>query len=288
MSAPVPLIAPNSEPLQNLLSVQAISDREMKRILVASAKDIARMIQTGYVKGARANQLAELLAQIKKENKTLWRTRIISHILKFYPKVERAARKSEKYTFDILEQTVGESTANALYESVRPNLERNLQVLQARRIKELSPRVWKNQALIDGRIERMIRQSLVQGLSPKELSKKVEQFVRPDTRGGVSYAAMRLARTEINNAFHETQKQEAQDKPWISHCKWNLSKSHPRFDICDEYANGGEGQRGLYDVKGIPDKPHPHCFCYLTYEVVDQHEMMELIANLVIQEEKAS
>jgi hypothetical protein len=82
---------------------------------------------------------------------------------------------------------------------------------------------------------------------------------------------MRLARTELNNAFHLSQIYSFYDRPYILGVKWNLSESHPRPDECNEYAQGdhvGMGS-GVFRVQDTPAKPHPNCFCYLT-PVIDK------------------
>jgi len=46
---------------------------------------------------------------------------------------------------------------------------------------------------------------------------------------------------------------------------WNLSPSHPRYDLCDEYANQnnyGLG-RGVFPFDDVPEIPHPLCLCWL-------------------------
>jgi hypothetical protein len=46
--------------------------------------------------------------------------------------------------------------------------------------------------------------------------------------------------------------------------KVNLSPEHPEPDICDDWANGGNG-RGVYSVNEAEYPPyHPHCLCYVT------------------------
>lgn len=112
---------------------------------------------------------------------------------------------------------------------------------------------------------RIVEQGLAQQVDARSLAKQVRNLYDPAVPGGTSYAAMRLARTEINNAHHDTTIRLTKEQPWVTHYRWHLSGSHPKPDECNEYAetdHAGMGP-GVYAKGGIPSKPHPHCFCYL-------------------------
>lgn len=125
----------------------------------------------------------------------------------------------------------------------------------------LSKRVYKTSAWTNNRLDRIVNSHLARGSSAKELAKDVRKLVNPNTPGGVRYASMRLARTEINNAFHAMSIDAAQQFPWTEAVEWHLSKSHPREQHCrcEEYALQGE-----FPKDAVPDKPHPQCLCYIT------------------------
>lgn len=124
----------------------------------------------------------------------------------------------------------------------------------------LSQRVYKTQAYSSGLVDRRVNSALARGASAKELASTVKDLINPDTPGGVSYAAMRLARSEINNAFHAMSIQSAQELPWNQYVEWHLSKSHKPHpgDLCEDYAEQVD-----FDVNGVPAKPHPQCMCYI-------------------------
>jgi hypothetical protein len=136
--------------------------------------------------------------------------------------------------------------------------------------------VYRQRALHDGKIEDLIREGLIANLSAKELSQTVYKYVSPTTPGGASYAAMRLARTEINNAFHERQLQGS-TRPGVKAVKWNLSGSHKVPDKCNQYAD--HGGNGHWAVGNVPDKPHPQCFCYLTYITQSPEQFRRALAS---------
>lgn len=78
---------------------------------------------------------------------------------------------------------------------------------------------------------------------------------------GVSYNALRLARTEIQHAHHMANDARMAAMPWIEQEKIVLSKSHPEPDECDDVVNGGEKNDGVYPVGTIQLPLHPQCFC---------------------------
>jgi hypothetical protein len=126
-----------------------------------------------------------------------------------------------------------------------------------------------------------VETGLLLQLSAKELADRVHDLYNPNVPGGQSYAASRLARTEINNAHHDTTIRHAETTPWVYGYKWHLSGSHPRPDICNEYAEAdhdGLGP-GVFKKGNAPSKPHPHCLCYLTVMQPDRDEFLDSLAN---------
>lgn len=145
----------------------------------------------------------------------------------------------------------------------------------------LSPRVWDNKALSRRMIDREIHQAISRGESAKQLAARVRHLINPRTPGGISYAAMRLARTEINNAFHVTTIRSTARFPWVDGYEWNLSGSHPRHDVCDELAekdHSGLG-KGVFAKENVPFKPHPQCLCYLTVQQWDEDEFLDKLTS---------
>jgi len=140
----------------------------------------------------------------------------------------------------------------------------------------LARSVYKAQALAMGLVDRKVSQGLLLGNNAKTIAKSVKDMIRPDVRGGVSYAAHRLARTEINNAYKTSQEQRYQDEPWVRGMRWNLSRTHPQPDECNTYAQQDlhDLGHGVYPVGHRP-RSHPNCFCYLTAETIDEDEFEE-------------
>jgi hypothetical protein len=159
--------------------------------------------------------------------------------------------------------------------SARSSAAQTTEVVQARlKISQipLSDRVYQSQQLVTGQVDDIINSALSRGASARDLATDVRRFIRPDVRGGVRYAALRLGRTELNNAFHAAQVDTAIKTPWTTSVRWNLSGSHPRPDQCNEYAeNAGTG---LWKPEEVPAKPHPNCLCYTTPETPSREEFV--------------
>jgi hypothetical protein len=132
----------------------------------------------------------------------------------------------------------------------------------------LSKQVYRTAAFTTGSLDRKINSAIARGSSAKELAKLVRSDINPKVAGGVSYAAMRLGRSEINNAFHAMSIGNAQDDPWVDEMIWNLSKSHYEQGCrCEEYAD-----TKFFPKAQVPDKPHPQCLCFVTRKSMEWND----------------
>lgn len=128
---------------------------------------------------------------------------------------------------------------------------------------DLSTRVYRSRRLAERWVDRTVTTVVSRGGSAYDVAAAVRDSIRPDVRGGVGYAAMRLGRTETMNAFHVASVDNAAETPWTAGMRWRLSGSHPELDVCDTLAAAdrhGLGA-GVYRVSDVPDKPHPQCLC---------------------------
>lgn len=260
------------------LGVQREWDAKLAQVLESSARDIQRRLrilrtQEGIGARVREAQLRLTLDAIHKEIASMWRPGVTDVVLQGSKAAAKAAEIAVETISRVAYASLPERASQALLEGLRASSANGIEAQYARVPRELSARVYRDRALTNGTIDRMVRQGLIEQLSAKELARSVYQFVSPTTPGGASYAASRLARTEINNAFHERQ-QRVGELPGVKGIKWNLSGSHPKPDVCNDYANGNHARMGagVYAVGEVPPKPHPHCFCYLTYVTMDPEE----------------
>lgn len=91
---------------------------------------------------------------------------------------------------------------------------------------------------------------------------------------GVSYNALRLARTEIQAIHHMATRQLFEEMPWVEKEKINLSPAHVGRDECDDVVEGGENGDGVYPLGEIVLGLHPNCMCYSTAVLMDNDEFM--------------
>lgn len=188
---------------------------------------------------------------------------------------QKAASLSARADAALLSVAGAASIGKRLYEAALETSARAVEAALARMgysTIPLSERIYNVRLWMDGRLNRLINSALGSGLNAREFARKARDWFQPNTPGGVRYAAMRLARTEINNAFHAVSVNRAVETPWTVRMKWNLSGSHVVPDECNRLA---ETDEGLYAPEDIPQKPHPQCMCYVTPDNIDEDIFVE-------------
>jgi len=169
----------------------------------------------------------------------------------------------------------------------------------------ISARIWNIEGAGRDAINTVIMQGVTDGDSAWNIAKKLEAFLGAgqncprwtstrlygrtasdksagDTTGllsgndcdgrGVSYNALRLARTEIQKAHALATDKLLASQPWVEKEQCHLSAAHPEPDECDDVISSGENGEGIYAVGTIEYPLHPHCFCYKTAVLVDEKE----------------
>lgn len=81
--------------------------------------------------------------------------------------------------------------------------------------------------------------------------------------------AMRVARTETNIAYRRADNARWQDMDFVLGQRVQLSKNHPKKDICDKL-------QGDYPKDFVFDGWHPQCFCFCTPILMDESEMAKV------------
>lgn len=137
----------------------------------------------------------------------------------------------------------------------------------------LSDRVWRTAIEERARIDRLLDYHIAQGTAAVDIAELLEDFLTPGARllrtrtpygREGSYAARRLARTEISAAAGRATVNASIANPFVEGIQWSLSVSHAKPDICDDNARGGENGDGVYAPSEVPPYPaHPHCLCNL-------------------------
>ena len=95
---------------------------------------------------------------------------------------------------------------------------------------------------------------------------RLQKAIYTATQEKARYHAERIARTENARAYADGQMNRYLDDEDVVAFQWKLSANHPRYDICDFYANAdlyGLG-KGVYPKDKFPNLPaHPHCMCHI-------------------------
>jgi hypothetical protein len=251
-----------ASPLDRQIEAVQFTDTEMRRILKAAADEAAAVTSRMSPTSVRSAQirLANLNAQMWGDIKSATSVGIGDAV---YSATEYQA------LFD--EQLFQRAGVNSAFwrASMLATAQQGTESLIARKQNgiTLSQRVWRDSERARVGLDNAINSGLLLGKSPAEIAKDVRGFLRPDVPGGASYAAMRLGRSEVLNAYHTTSINNYKKSPWVERVIWNLSGSHPRPDECNDYAD-----QEFFKPSEVPDKPHPNCLCYITPEVVSMSQ----------------
>lgn len=289
MASPMP---EPSEWLARQLRVTRALDREVLAILQQSRRDINRMLREiesrpGIGAAVRREQLIMVRRNLLREQAGLWRR--LGNVIgaRRLEAAANAIQLGQKIDTVLLETfgglKDGAKIAKAIADAERDTAERALDRMIARvqgdSYVSLSDRVYNSSVAFGQTIDRRVNSALTRGLSAREFAREMRDFINPNTPGGLRYAAMRLARTEINNSAHAVAITAQQDKPWVNAMRWRLSSSHPKPDTCDQHAKGGPKGNGIYPKGDVPKKPHPQCFCYVTPETPTDEEFLNALVG---------
>lgn len=273
-------------PIQTYARITGRTDRQILSVLQEAAADAKKAAKIAAAKGtisglSRSAQQRAVQASINNKMRELWEH--VGHLTIFGEKdAARAGVEGINFLNNRLFAPVGKADAGqarSLAATARAGTDAFIG--REENIMQLSKRVYNNIALSQGFVQREIQKALLRGVSAEELAARVSRMIQPGTPGGISYAAMRLARTEINNAFHFSTIQYSRDMPWVEGYEWHRSNRHGHADACDVMANSdhdGIG-RGVYKKNNVPGKPHPQCLCYITAVTVDNGKFERRLLN---------
>jgi hypothetical protein len=287
MAKPKPFTGPGANPLTLYLRGERIAEAGIIDDLRDATADAGRRINKleskhGIGAVVRRAQLAMIRRELRSVTNELWKN-VNKRIRSAGNAVADAASEAEAVLERILFRAVGVRDSEALFASQRAYARRTVATYLSRGQNGigLSQRVYRTSQLANGFVDRAVNRVILQGGSWQDIAKEVKPMIDPNTKGGVSYAAKRLGRTELNNAFHTTQQASAEINPFVVALRWNLSMSHAKEDRCDLLAVGhSKGKtKGLYLPGDLPSKPHPQCLCYTTNEMMDEDAFLDLVSN---------
>lgn len=260
-------------PLKVFLGLLKPVEDEMADILRDAAEEAERLIPKlleKHTKGSviRAAQLAAVLREIRSQQSAMWGA--LAPVLRSgqLASVKKAATLQTQVDKHLAKLGV---SIPGFKEALEAQAVTNLENAKFKSKIPLSSKVYQTQALAQGMVDRRVKAGIALGKGHQEIAKDVRDLILPTTPGGVSYAAKRLARTELNNAFHAATIARHANDPWTIGFEWHLSGSHPKSkpDICNRLAGH------TYPKTNVPDKPHPNCLCYITAEQVGEEEFFD-------------
>lgn len=272
---------PVNQPLLDVLAVSNTTFKEFDQMLRDGAEEIEMMIPKlleKHTSGSqvKAAQLALVLRELRVAQSALWGD--LGRSLR--TGVGAAALAAGSNAEGVLAQVFAKNgipVPPALLAGWREQAKQGIDAILSKGKNgiPLSRAVYKSQALASGLVDRTIKQGLLLGNNADTIAKSVKKLILPNVTGGVSYAAKRLARTEINHAYQTTQAARYEQEPWTKAMRWNLSNSHPKPDVCNvnALAPGPQGP-GTYAFGDKPDS-HPNCLCYQTPVQVSPDDFVE-------------
>ncbi|QLF84496.1 capsid maturation protease [Microbacterium phage Rie18] len=266
---------PRRYPLLVEMALEQAQANYVRAILAESSERIARELAR---LGADGNPLTRMQLEAQRAAITAMLTEDFANIGKSIkdgkPKAATAAsRVISRYENQLLTAVMDADAVRRLATSEARRtvngLEAALKRIEGTSYHKLSDQVYATTKLATGWVDDAINRALISGWDAKRLAKEVVGSINPNVPGGVSYAANRLARTEINNAFHAASWDRMMKSPIVEMVDWNLSSSHPEGDICDSLKADGP-----YEKNKVPSKPHPNCYCFITPRLPTEEEFI--------------
>lgn len=273
-------------PLQRYAAVQKAVDRELAAILRDAAAEGERILASlsgnSVTTAVTRAQISVAVRELRHMQAEMWGY-VTDATRDGMVRAGDQAAEAENYVNRQVFKLVG-MDRKAFEHAMKVRAQAAVKAYQARMDNgiSLSQQVYKTRALTSGQVDRIINRSLLLGHGWEKIADNVRRFINPNVPGGVSYAAKRLARTEINNAFHRVQIDQRKDSPFTEGFQWHLSGSHPRPDDCNDYAERSTfhgGGPGVWRVDEVPGKPHPNCLCYLTTVLKDEATLYQEFLN---------
>lgn len=264
-----------------------VTDREVRLLFRQATKEAEGLIESlagkdGIGAQVRRAQYSSILRNLRSVQAETWDATgkaVREGMLRAGQEAAEAEKVINRYLFSSLGGPIP-----LLEAAMDQQAKETVQTLMARAANDipLSEQVYRSKAYADGLVQRTVNRSILLGQSWKELADNVHRMISPDTPGGSAYAAKRLGRTELNNAFHRTQVDQRRGDPFVVGMRWHLSRTHPRADDCDTYATDVHfrgGDQGVYRPQDVPRKPHPQCLCFLTSVPVGREQFIDSFLN---------
>lgn len=267
-------------PLQTFLRMEGPHLSRLERVLRSSYEQVtAEILAASRTGGGAAAQLTRLQLEAQRASIKSYLDRGFTDLEDIVANGQRDAAAAasrvvstyeEQLTKLVLDPAERRALATSEAERAAAGVQNAMRRIQGDSYIPLSDQVYRTGTLVRGQVDKIVDSALTRGVSWQQFAAEVRPFINPDTPGGATYASRRLARTEINNAFHAASARRYAESPMVEGVDWNKSNSHPENDICDELE-----EESPYDVQEVPAKPHPHCLCFITPALPSEDDFLE-------------
>ena len=202
--------------------------------------------------------------------------------------IESAVENNLKY-FKEIDKKHGSNLYNIYkekYKDVKSNVIKS--VINGEMYKDkhsLSNRIWKDLNKNKNSIEFIIQQGIKNKDHPLDIAKKLDKYVNPNkakdfnwskvypgSKNKIEYNSLRLARTSINHAHHQSIIEMAKKNPLVTKVEWLSAGAHGR--TCEMCSNR-DGK--VYELSKVP-QDHPNGMCDLL-EVMPDDDTMERLMD---------
>lgn len=261
--------------------------REVYRRAARSVRDAVRTVTPGTLRERHLLALAKALEQQAEVMRGQLDSVLRSGI---QLAVDIAIQPAEQITMEVLGDAFDRAGVRAMFTNVN---QRAVTALLSRTRGDglrLSDRIWRTSRTWQRAAARVIEDMVARGQNSREAARYIDRYLQPQTHTAlkaetrrrlgvpkdVSMEAMRLAVTEMNNAFHEGTILAGRATPSYQGIHWRLSHSHVVPDICDRLAAGSPYRKGEE-----PTKPHPWCRCVAIQVHEDHQKFMQRLREWV-------
>ena len=204
--------------------------------------------------------------------------------------VDLAVEPAERITLETAGEVLDRAGIQAMFQNVN---QRAVTALLSRTRGDglrLFDRIWRVSRSWQRAASRVIEDMVARGQNSREAARYIDRYLQPQTHTvlkaetrrrlgvpkDVSMEAMRLAVTEMNNAFHEGTILAGRATPSYQGIHWRLSHAHVVPDVCDRLAAGSPYPKGQE-----PAKPHPWCRCVAIQVHEDTQAFMQRLREWV-------
>lgn len=166
----------------------------------------------------------------------------------------------------------------------------------------LSDRIWTTSKKVNNSLSQIAIEGIRAGKHPVEVAKQMQRYVSAGKKTMVaeypnmmdrigdmlpenlSYEALRLARTEMADAYGQAEKKTAEEAPFSQGIRWSLSNAGVACEVCKANAERVTDLGvGVYKVEDLPEYPaHPNCLCDLQQVVEDVVEYARRVKEWTI------